>query len=234
MTKRLLSLALILMIASGTWADDIISSQTLWTFDDYTGQTSQVYNYHGIYLHSAKTSSPFDDINTDDQHAAVTSGTFEGTSIPWSASKVLTCQNSAFLTINYDVPGNLYVVYGATSMTDGQFYIRLNETTSLYEEEMNGLDYTGPLGTRENNTRTAEYKFSKAEAAVKLSGSGIVKIGGTQPYCIYAILFVPEFAATYDFLTAFDLNISNTKQTVYFRKTDGSDGNGNFYAIHAS
>lgn len=229
MTKRLFSLVILTAITLEVWADDVttISSQTLWTFDNYSGQTTKVYNYTnggskgtGLFLHSTQTGSEgaytYVDFDVNSDHAASTSGTFsDAASTSWSSSKVLTCKRgvntsetyflglgninasnttnraNASLAFNYSKAGKLYVIYGATSATSGKFYIMQRESsstafTTLYDQNMPGIDYAGPLGTRSDN-----YNYTQVEAAVNLSGSGTVYIGGSQPYCIYAILFIP-------------------------------------------
>jgi len=221
MTKRLLSLAMILALAVVAWADDIttVSKRTQWTFDSYGGQTSEVYNYNGsgIYLHSSQTGDAYTDFTTETSHLAATSGTFTGTSSTWTASAVLVSKQGvgeAFsslgsadasavgapggsIAFEHSVEGKLYVVYGATSVNAGKFQIMhrgSSETTftPICEANMDGLDYTGPLGSRQRTARASEYKYSIAEASVTLTEAGTVYIGGTQPYCIYAILFVPN------------------------------------------
>lgn len=238
MTKRLFSLAVMMILALGAWADDVttVSSKTLWTFANYgtTGQTSKVYNYTdggadgtGIYLHSTQTGSEgaytFVDFNVNSGRAATTSGNFsDDESTAWSSSKVLTCKRgvntsdsyflglgninassttsaaNASLAFNYSKAGKLYIIYGATSATAGNFYIRQRKNdettfTTLYSEAMAGIGYGGVFGTRSD-----DYKFTQVEATVNLSGSGTVYLGGSQPYCIYAILFVPTTTEVLD------------------------------------
>ena len=187
MTKRLFSLTILLGLAIGLWADNVatFSSQTVWTADQYSGS----------------------DFGTDTDHAASLSGTFSGTSVNWEATKVLTCGANASIAFGHTGSGKLYVVYGSTTNTDGIFSIKHQgsdetEATSLYEETMAGIDYTGPLGAPETTRSPSDYKFTQAEAVVSLSGAGTVYLSGTQPYCIYAILFVP----TYDDYSIYSTN----------------------------
>ena len=230
MAKRLFSFVMMMTLAVCAWAQDVttVSSQTLWTFDEYTSQTG-VHHYQDIYLHDGTTSSLF---NTDSEHVANTSGNFSN-HVAWSATKVLTsskgCNLPALssnisaastdgpegsLAFSHDCAGKLYVVYGATSMTDGKFYIK-PIGGELQASDMEGIDYTGILGTRTEES----YKFTQAEACIDLTGSGTVYLGGSQPYCIYAILFVPtiDYPAvygTYDFQTWAKENISGNDLTI--------------------
>lgn len=168
MKKRLFSLVVIFMLALGIWADDVahFSSTTVWTPDAYTGTG----------------------YGKDATHAACLSGTFSGTDESWTTSAVLTCDKDVTLSFGYDKPGKLHVVYGATSETDGTFTIWQQtsggtSSTTLYEEPMRGMGYVGPLGTR------SEGQFTLMEATVELTGSGTFSLGGSQPYCIYAIRY---------------------------------------------
>lgn len=229
MTKRFFSLTMMAVLALGAWADNTtVSSQTLWTFGDYAGQTVLVENHQGIYLHAPEANV----FGTDNTHASALAGTFTGSTVEWTTTNVLTCSKGAgasFLTLgnvgaqssdgatatlafNHAHPGRLYVVYGAISMTDGTFYIRhrgSSETafTTVYEQTMSGIDYQGILGAPH---RSASYEFGMAEAMVNLDGAGTVYLGGTEPYCIYAILYVPEYSVsdatmwTFDALTTGD------------------------------
>ena len=193
MTKRFFSLITMIALAIGAWADVItVSSQTLWTFEGTSPN-------NGIYLHGEV-------FGVDSEHAASANGTFKGTSTGWSlpSSKVLAssqgCDISNIgnisaesgsgpvgsLAFNYSKAGKLYVVYGATSTTAGTFNIMVNGS-SAYQQPMTGVNYSGSLGTR-----NANYTFTQAEAVVDLTGSGTVYLGGSAPYCIYAILFVPS------------------------------------------
>lgn len=202
MTKRFFSLVTVLTLALGAWADDIVSNQVI-TFDSNTSPNN------GIYLHGT--------FSIDETHAASTSGTFTGTSTEWSltSSKLLASSQGADLSnignisaesssgpagsiaFNYSKAGKLYIIYGATTKTDGLFCIYQKGSADasfsrIYNEVMKGTAYTGVLGTRSDGS-----KYTQAEAIVDLTGSGTVYFGGSQPYCIYAVLFVPEPLSIY-------------------------------------
>ena len=225
MTKRLFSLITMIALAIGAWADVItVSSQTLWTFEETTSPNN------GIYLHGT--------FDIDSEHVASANGTFAGTATNWSltSSKVLTnsqgCDISNIgnigadsesgpagsLAFNYSKAGKLYVVYGATSTTAGTFNIMVNGN-SAYQAPMVGVDYTGPLGTR-----NANFTFTQAEASVDLSGSGTVYLGGSASYCIYAILFVPSespaveksASVVYDFAAMESITLTNNGKDIKF------------------
>lgn len=257
MIKKLFSLVVMLTCAVVAWADDVatVNSQTLWTFGDYAGQTSKVFNFNGIYLHSAQTGTAYEDFSVDADHLATTSGTFTETSVSWNASKVLTVKNGvgssflsqssvtaesesgaeASLAFNYSGTGKLYVVYGATTMADGSFYIiqkKSDETaySTIYNKVMEGISYTGVLGSREadfsRRAASDDYKFTQAEAVVSLTGEGTVYIGGSQPYCIYAVLFVPNYDdipiyGTYDFQTWAGENVSGDDMSLIVLDANG-------------
>lgn len=197
MTKRLFSFAMMLLAATMAWADEAsIVSNTAITFDGYSSSP-----YQGVYLHGASA------FGTDASHAKEVSGTFAGTSVAWGdITRVLTSSQGCILptiaagatasgsgpegtlAFNHSGKGKLHVVYGATSKNDGMFYVMQKSTsasayTSLYQKKLEGIAYTGVLGTR------SDYQFTIAEATVELPGSGTVFLGGTQPYCVYAILF---------------------------------------------
>lgn len=241
MTKRLFSLAMTALFAVTAWAVDITGNEAI-TF-------SSAANTGGIYLHGST-------FGTDDTHTASTSGTFTGTSTQWSSSTVLTssqgCDLSGVtssttadatsapagsLAFNVSGAGKLYVVYGATSTTTGMFNIKLNGS-SVYSEAMAGVEFSGPLGTR-----AANYTYTKAEAVVDIAGAGTVYLGGSVPYCIYAILFeetsTPEIptSAIYDFKTAGGSNetltYGATKETLYYWYTSSktNTSNSNFYTM---
>ena len=211
MTKRLFSLVTLITFAMAALADNVtITSNQAITFNDATSPNQ------GVYLHAGTAT-----FSVDGTHVEYTSGMFSGTSTGWTLSKVLTCSAGCSLptignisadsesgpdgtlAFNYSRAGTLHIVYGATSVTAGKFYImqkgsEADAYTSFYGEDMAGIPYSGPFGTR-----TADYYFTKAEeAVVSLTGSGTVYFGGTAPYCIYAILYVPEeipIYGTYDF-----------------------------------
>ena len=208
MTKRLYLLATICLLATTALAGDVITSQKLWTFDSYSSKTG-IDNHGGLYLHSSESATAF---GIDAEHVETTSGTFTGSPTTWTISSVLTCKavdsnalqnmgnieadssNEAegALAFNFNGAGTLYVIYGATSDEDGNFYIlqRESEATSfstIYEQKMTGTAYNGILGTRSN-----EYPFTLVEAKVDLADAGTVYIGGDKPYCIYAIFFEKE------------------------------------------
>ena len=207
MAKRIFSLAILCTLAAVAWAGDVITSQKLWTFDGYTAKAG-IDNYQGIYLHSSGESTAF---GTNAERIETTSGSFSGLSETWSVSNVLTSKavGSNFLSMghieadssdgaegalafNYDRYGTLYVIYGATTDNDGEFYILQRESdetsfTPIYQETMRGTAYNGVFATRAEG----EDSYTLVEAKVSVKGPGTVYIGGTQPYCIYAILFVP-------------------------------------------
>ena len=140
MTKRLFSLAVMMCLATiGAWADvTSIDSQTLWTFDGYSGQTVKVFNQDGMYLHAADS---FDSFTADSQNMSATSGTFSGTSVEWNTEKKLvtgTGVGSNFLSLgnidaaseddadaslafNHSGSGRLHIIYEAASSSDGTF-----------------------------------------------------------------------------------------------------------------
>lgn len=250
-------------------ADDVtvVSRQTQWTFDSYEGQTTKVCNYDGsgLFLHSSQTDLEYKDFCLDAVHVASTEGTFAGTTVAWAATSVLVAQKgagSSFLSLgnvdaasedgaettlafNAGAPGTLYVVYGATSEDDGYFYIRHRQDgattfTTIYEQEMQGTRYTGPLASPRRKTASG-YLFTEVEAAVAITEAGTVYMGGSLPYCIYAVLFVPETALTIDFSkiyeddSSYELTFGEESTKVYYYKrtddTTGQDANGNFYPI---
>ena len=247
MTKRLFSLAVMMCLATiGAWADvTSIDSQTLWTFDGYSGQTVKVFNQDGMYLHAAGS---FDSFTADSQNMSATSGTFSGTSVEWNTEKKLvagTGVDSNFLSLgnidaasedgadaslafNHSGSGRLYIVYEAASASDGTFYVQQRksgetEYTTLYNETMPGRSYTGPLGAPK---ATNDISTSLQEAIVTLNGAGSVYFGADQPYCIYAVLFVPTYLdnpayGTYDFQTWAEANISANSQVAIGLTADG-------------
>ncbi|MBQ7427418.1 MAG: chitobiase/beta-hexosaminidase C-terminal domain-containing protein [Prevotella sp.] len=171
MTKRLFSLLAIMLFAMAAWADDLatFSSQTIWTAESYSG-------------------SDFG----KDSRGKETTGTFDGTTIGWNTSQVLTCSANAVLSFGYSGSGKLHVVYGATSQKDGTFYVKVKKNgesvfTNAKELAMEGVAYSGILGTRSGG----DYKYTLAETAVDLTDSGTINIGADQGYCIYAILYDP-------------------------------------------
>ena len=213
---------MMLLTATMAWADEAsIVSNTAITFDGYTSSP-----YQGVYLHGE---TAFD---TDASHAKEISGTFAETSVAWGdITKVLTCSQGCSLptiaadasasgsgpegtlAFNHSGKGKLHVVYGATSKNDGMFYIMQKGTsastyTSLYEKKLEGIAYTGVFGTR------SDYQFTIAEATVELSGSGTVYLGGTQPYCIYAILFEGSNTVEEETTWTFENTTASTSITV--------------------
>ena len=209
MIYRLLSIAAMLAFSIAAWTDDTVGSRALWTFDNYTLQTDAVFGYDGIYLHGG------DVFTTDDTHMASTSGTFTGSSETWTASKVLVASQgtdlsalgnisasiaegpAGSLAFNHSISGMLYVVYGAASTSDGSFRVSQKRSgelayTTLIEEEMQGIAYTGPLSAP--SRAYSPYKYGQQQLKVALEGAGTVYFGGSQAYCIYAVLFVPVAA----------------------------------------
>lgn len=206
MKTRVFSTVVMLAVAMATWADNVIASQTKWTFNDYSIQSGTVYEYQNLYLHGGSVFS------TDDAHVASTSGTFSGTSESWSATKVLVSNHgfdmsavgnigadsndapAGSLAFSHSGSGMLYVVYGAASTTDGKFTVAHKKTaetayTTLAEQNVPGIAYSGSLGAPQRAGST--YQFTQQQAKVALSGSGTVYLGSSQAYCVYAILFVP-------------------------------------------
>ena len=270
MTKRILSLAITICLATiGAWAADVVSvdKQTLWTFGDYAGQSTSVYNYSGsgVFLHSSQTASSYQDFSVDTDHVFYTGGTFSGTDVAWSATSVLATAKgvdnsllslgmvdaaspegpSTSLAFNFAGGGTLHVVYGSASEHDGTFYIRQRNSeeatfTTVYEKSMEGTGYTGPLAMPKHQT-TSSYSFTMAEAVISFDEACTVYLGGSQPYCIYAILFEPTTAVTFDFPqiyknnTGYELTFGEEQLKLYYYKrtddTSGQDSNGNFYTI---
>ena len=268
MVKRLFSLTVALCLATiGAWAGDvtIVDKQTLWTFGDYAGQSTAVHNYggSGLFLHSSLTGSGYTDFSVDVAHIAHQEGTFSGTDVAWSATSVLAASHGAGSTLatlgnvaaesadgpdatlafNHNHSGKLYVVYGATTENDGTFCIRHRNSggtvfSTVYEKKMEGTRYTGPLAIPR---RAADYAFTIEEAVVSLDDGGTVYLGGSQPYCIYAILFVPNTVAYFDFEQIYkdnnnyELTFGDEQLKVYYYKRidseSGQDSNGNFYAV---
>ena len=196
MIKRLFSLAMTALMAASVWADDITGNEAI-TFTSTTSPNK------GVYLHGSV-------FGTDATHPASPSGTFTGTSTNWSASTVLTSSQGASLSslgnisadattgapdgslaFSHSGAGTLYVVYGATSATDGKFCIATKasgaNSYTVTEATMKGINYSGPLGTRNDS-----YTYTLEQTSIELSAAGTVYLAGTQPYCIYAILFVPS------------------------------------------
>lgn len=238
MTKRLFSLAVMMCLATiAAWADvTSIDSQTQWTFGNYSGQTVKVFNQDGMYLHAAGS---FDSFTADSQNMSATSGTFSGTSVEWNTEKKLvtgTGVGSNFLSLgnidaasedgadaslafNHSGSGRLHIVYEAASASDGTFYVQQRksgetEYTTLYNETMPGRSYTGPLGAPK---ATNDISTTLQEAIVTLDGNGSVYFGANQPYCIYAVLFVPTYLdkpvyGTYDFQTWAEANMTKNNQ----------------------
>ena len=214
MNKRFFSLTIFCLVTAVAWAGDIISSQSQWTFDNYAGQSV----WQGLYLHSGEAGV----FGTDADHAKSHSGTFTGTTIDWTAQQVLTCSQGvadAFsslgsreadaadgptgsLAFNYGGTGYLYILYGATSKADGTFVVsqkKDSETayTTIYEKKMMGMAYSGVFGARDKAAMTrgddaVETVFTQEEAVIRLTGSGSVYLGATQPYCVYAVCYVPD------------------------------------------
>lgn len=194
MTKRLFSLLAIMLFAMAAWADDLatFSSQTIWTADDYSGGS----------------------VFGKDSRGKKTSGTFDGTTIVWNASQVLTCNANAVLSFGYSGSGKLHVVYGATSKTDGTFYVKVKKNgesvfTNAKELAMGGVAYSGKLGTR-----SGDYKYTLAETAVDLTGSGAINIEADRGYCIYAILYDPLMTVDSETTWTFENFTASTSITV--------------------
>ena len=221
MMKRFFLIAIMAVACLGAWADGEVSTKTLWTFGNYAGQSAKVYNLNNLYLHSSETSSAFTDFAAVTEHAKTLSGTFTWPT-QWEATKILEsakgCDLSALgnidaastsgadgsLAFNYSKSGKLYIVYGATTTTDGTFNVMQKTTgetsyTFVYNGTMPGIVYTGELNAPTRGT--SDYTYTQQEAVVSLSGSGTVYLGGSQPYCIYAILYLPDPYGTYDFQT---------------------------------
>ena len=189
--------------------DTEVSEQTMWTFDEYTRSYDKLVNYNDLFLHRGKL------FTTDDSHLAATKGTFEGTEEAWEVSKALVVSQAADLSalgtitaasnegpeasiaFNNKVAGTLYMVYGAASSNDGKFAIvhRATEATAfttLKEADMEGIPYVGPLSVPRRIGQNVN--FSLAQVAVELPAAGTVYLGGTQSYCLYAMLFKPALA----------------------------------------
>lgn len=236
MTKRLFSLAMISLLAVTVWADDVTGNKAI-TF-------SSAANTGGIYLHGSTFS-------VDDAHVANgnKNGTFSGTSTNWEVTKVLTSSLGANLSslgninaesggpagslaFTHSGAGTLYVVYGATSATDGKFCIATKPSSAssytVTEKTMKGINYSGPLGTRADS-----YTYTLEQTSIELSAAGTVYLAGTQSYCIYAILFVPSGSqatekstpVVYDFTKGGFAQLETQKGNIhYYTDKDNSTG----------
>ena len=221
MAKRFFSFVVLMVLVVQTWADvAAIDTRKLWTFDSYSSQTAAVYDYQQLCLHGGAVFS------TDATHAKALSGTFDGTSQTWEATQILTASQGALVTglgnisvssaegpagslaFSYSVAGSLYIVFGATTATDGTFTVSGKSTgattyTTLTEVTMPGMAYDGPLATPKKRS-DENYHFTLQQARVDLTEAGSVYLAGSQPYCIYALLFVPREISVIDFATAFE------------------------------
>ena len=196
MAKRFFTLAFAALMAIGAWADDV-TTRTLWTF----------------------TTSIGEGFGVDSEHAASLNGTFERTGFTWTAEKILTADKNKEWGFNHGVAGRLYIVYGATGSTDGQFLVKQQKTgestfTTICDSVLMGRKYTGPLGAP-NHAAAADGEYTQVQAVATLDGTGTVIVSGTQPYCIYAMLFVPDPL----------VRIHESKDSVVYQTTAGlTDG----------
>lgn len=252
MIKKFFLFVVMMCLASvGSWADDVttIESQTQWTFGTYAGQSAKVFNQNGMYLHAAST---FDTFTVDADHAASLEGTFTGTNVAWQTTGALVAATGvgsnflslgnidaaseggadASLAFSHQGSGRLYVVYGAVSSEDGTFYVQQRKDgetafTTVFSETLQGISYSGPLNAPVYNRAAGDYSFTQKESVVSLSGNGTVYLGADQPYCIYAIFWIPTYLdnpayGTYDFQTWAEKNMTANNQATISVTADGT------------
>lgn len=248
MKQNLLKFALcaMAMLPLGAWAADVtqINSYTLWTFANYSGQTTKVYNYTdggtdgtGIFLHSTQTESEgsytYVDFGTNSGRASATSGTFTN-GLEWSASKILTCRRGVTTGDGYfdglgnigpsnDTSGaNASLAFKTT--VPGKLYVIYGNTSITagkfyikFNAGGSGIKFANLIDPVNMDARTDEdgYKYTLQESVATVSSAGTIYMGADVAYCIYAVMFIPT--ATYDETTA--NTISNGTYEITINRT---------------
>lgn len=189
LTKTLALAALFMMQVGGAKAevdfgtDDVISSTTLWTFDQYLGgekvSKGTLVNYKGLYLYGHGTNEML--IN---RTSKTTISSFGGQDVIIysllrsktgrdAAGKKASGINNATIAFNASVAGTVYV-YARVENADKNMTIAFNNTKVLDADVTDGRAYN-------------VYTYTSTEA-------GCFAIAGAGAYQIGAVKFVPTVA----------------------------------------
>lgn len=197
MTKHIAILALLLLIASGSWAIDFRSTAVTWTFDGVDTLTKQdlVQNFGGLYYQGGKGSSL-------KRLGSTASGTF-GDGTTWSTAKVLSLAGTGFSAAKLDgkrrMAGGYNSVYARmlafNVSVPGTCYVALrcpNKVSNASRTFNIHFQYRGFESRWTHETASLPVTTELTELKLEAHGPGTFYINPQQSAYIYAVRFVPN------------------------------------------
>lgn len=214
LTKTLALAALFLVQVGGAKAqsfgsDDVISTTTLWTFDQYqAGDNVADGNFAGLYLKAHNIS---DKLNTIGQ--SVTTNTFGdktvyalnfiefagGRTSSFKTSELVSRKASGTIadcaSLNINTPGKLYLTASAGA-ADRTIDVFMGNTGDITSNVVDGVEKGTDVATLKIATLTTTGKNTAGTLTVDITKAGTYWITGSNAFRIYALKFVPTTEGT--------------------------------------